>query len=195
MLDYEPRSWALRHERIQAAVSQVHAESQGILWQSEDCSRTGPAAGLASASRNTVAQAMRELGQKSRISRRFTPTATQANRRSSRTANASRNLTAKTPNHNIVADAIYPPSRLDLSGSVLDLFSGKVVGWAVSDSQATPLVAKSLRQAVESRHTNSAKLLHHKPPVSENPGLSQSCFTTGKAVTQPPGDRWPLLRI
>jgi putative transposase len=34
---------------------------------------------------------------------------------------------------------------------VLDLFSRKVVGWALRDSLATELVSEALRRAVESR--------------------------------------------
>jgi len=34
---------------------------------------------------------------------------------------------------------------------VLDLFSRKVVGWAIGDSLATPLVAAALRRAIETR--------------------------------------------
>ena len=44
---------------------------------------------------------------------------------------------------------------------VLDLFSRKVVGWDVSDSLATPLVATALRRAIESRRPIGGELLHH----------------------------------
>ena len=44
---------------------------------------------------------------------------------------------------------------------VLDLFSRKVIGWAIRHSLATELVAAALRQAIESRHPDGAQLLHH----------------------------------
>ena len=44
---------------------------------------------------------------------------------------------------------------------VIDLFSRKVVGWALSTSLATELVAQALRQAIESRRPHRPKLLHH----------------------------------
>ena len=44
---------------------------------------------------------------------------------------------------------------------VLDLFSRKVVGWAMSDSLATPLVSEALRHAIESRRLERGQLLHH----------------------------------
>ena len=44
---------------------------------------------------------------------------------------------------------------------VLDLFSRKVVGWALSHSLATELVSAALRQAVEARRPTGRDLLHH----------------------------------
>ena len=44
---------------------------------------------------------------------------------------------------------------------VLDLFSRKVVGWSISDSLATSLVAEALRRAIESRRPVGKRLLHH----------------------------------
>ena len=45
--------------------------------------------------------------------------------------------------------------------AVLDLFSRKVVGWAISDSLATPLVDEALRRAVDARRPVGGELLHH----------------------------------
>ena len=44
---------------------------------------------------------------------------------------------------------------------MLDLFSRKVVGWAVSQSLATELVSEALRRAVEARRPTGRDLLHH----------------------------------
>jgi len=44
---------------------------------------------------------------------------------------------------------------------VLDLFSGKVVGWSIRDSLTTRLGAEALRQAIESRRPDLGRLLHH----------------------------------
>ena len=43
---------------------------------------------------------------------------------------------------------------------VVDLFSRKVVGWAIGTSLATDLVAQALRQAIESRRPGPG-LIHH----------------------------------
>lgn len=44
---------------------------------------------------------------------------------------------------------------------VMDLFSRKVVGWSLSESLATDLVADALRQAIEARRPVGRQLLHH----------------------------------
>ena len=44
---------------------------------------------------------------------------------------------------------------------VLDLFSRKVVGWALGDSLATELVSAALRRAIELRQPVGQELLHH----------------------------------
>ena len=50
---------------------------------------------------------------------------------------------------------------------VLDLFSRKVVGWAISESLATPLVSSALRNAVELRKPGTNGLLHHSDRGSQ----------------------------
>ena len=50
---------------------------------------------------------------------------------------------------------------------VLDLFSRKVVGWAMSHSLATELVSAALRQAIESRRPAGKELLHHSDRGSQ----------------------------
>src|SRR5882672_7475140 len=69
---------ARRHERIQAAVAQVHALSHGIYGSLKISQALAGQNELESACRNTVAAAMRELGLKSRVTKTCTPTTTQA---------------------------------------------------------------------------------------------------------------------
>lgn len=51
---------------------------------------------------------------------------------------------------------------------VLDLYRRKVVGWAISESLATPLVRSALRNAVESRKPDTNGLLHHSDRGSQD---------------------------
>ena len=153
-----------RHVRIQQAVRQVHAESHGIYgsWKIANSLREQPE--LESACRNTVARAMRELGLKSRVSRRFAPTTTQADPTRQPAPNVlAQDFVATAPNRKWVADITYLATTQGwvYLAVVLDLFSRKVVGWAMSGSLATELVSEALRQAVEARRPTGRDLLHH----------------------------------
>jgi putative transposase len=163
-LDRPPSSRALRRERIDAAVRQVHAASHGIYGSGKIAKELAQCEELETACRNTVAQAMREMGLKSRVSKTFRPTTTQTDPTKRPAPNLlDRDFTATRPNQKWVTDITYLPT---LAGwvylaAVLDLFSRKVVGWAISDSLATPLVAEALRRAIESRRPVGGELLHH----------------------------------
>jgi putative transposase len=72
-LDRPPSARAERHAQIQVAVQQVHAESYGIYGSLKIAQQLRERPDLESACRNTVAQAMRELGLKSRIAKASSP--------------------------------------------------------------------------------------------------------------------------
>jgi putative transposase len=163
-LDRPPSPRAQRHDQIQAAVQQLHAESHGIYGSHKIARELEERPELESACRNTVAKAMRELGLKSRISRAFTPTTTQADPTKQPAPNQlAQNFTATAPNRKWVTDITYLPTADGwvYLAVVLDLFSRKVVGWALSNSLATELVSAALRQAVETRRPVGQHLLHH----------------------------------
>lgn len=163
-LDRSPSPRARRRERIDAAVRQVYEASQGVYGSVKIAKKLAGCDELETACRNTVAQAMREMGLKSRVSKAFRPTTTQTDPTKRPAPNVlDRDFTATRPNQKWVTDITYLPT-LDgwvYLAAVLDLFSRKVVGWAISDSLATPLVAEALRRAVESRRPIGGELLHH----------------------------------
>jgi putative transposase len=163
-LDREPSPRAQRQQRIQAAVRQVHAESHGIYGSQKVARELTERPELESACRNTVAKAMRELGLKSRIPRTFTPTTTQTDPTKQPAPNhLAQDFAAAAPNRKWVTDITYLPTAAGwvYLAVVLDLFSRKVVGWALSNSLATDLVSAALRQAVETRRPAGQRLLHH----------------------------------
>ncbi|MBC8036571.1 MAG: IS3 family transposase [Rhizobiales bacterium] len=163
-LDRPPSPRAQRHVQIQQAVQQVHADSYGNYGSYKVARQLAQRPELESACRNTVAKAMRELGLKSRISRAFTPTTTQADPAKQPAPNQlAQDFTATAPNRKWVTDITYLPTAEGwvYLAVVLDLFSRKVVGWALSNSLATELVSAALRQAVESRRPVGQHLLHH----------------------------------
>ena len=163
-LDRPPSPRAQRHDQIQAAVQQVHTESHGIYGSHKIARELEERPELESACRNTVAKAMRELGLKSRISRAFTPTTTQADPTKQPAPNQlAQDFTAEAPNRKWVTDITYLPTAEGwvYLAVVVDLFSRKVVGWALGNSLATELVSAALRQAVETRRPTGQHLLHH----------------------------------
>ena len=105
---------------------------------------------LEAACRNTVAQGMRTLGLKSRLVRRFTPTTTQADPTRVPAPNVlAQDFTATASNRKWVTDITYLATTQGwvYFAVVLDLFSRKVVGWAMGPSLATELAC-----AARSRH-------------------------------------------
>jgi len=169
-LERPPSPRARRHERIKAAVAQVHAESHGIYGSWKIAQAIGERDDLERACRNTVAAAMRELGLKSRISQAFTPTTTQADPTKQPAPNLlDRDFTAPAPNRKWVTDITYLATAAGwvYLAVVLDLFSRKVVGWALARSLETTLVAEALRQAIEARRPAGQELLHHSDRGSQ----------------------------
>ena len=74
----EPSARTVRHDQIRHAVQQVYDEHHGIYGSYKIADVLQQHDDLESACRNTVASAMRELGLKSRVSKAFKPTTTQA---------------------------------------------------------------------------------------------------------------------
>lgn len=163
-LDREPSPRAQRHARIQAAIVEVHAASHGIYGSEKIAAELRRRDDLETACRNTVAVAMREMGIKSRIRKRFTPTTTRVDPNRQAAPNTlARDFTADEPNRKWVADITYLPTAAGwvYLAVVMDLFSRKVVGWAISSSLATELVSDALRRAIETRRPVGKRLLHH----------------------------------
>lgn len=163
-VDRPPSPRAQRHRRIQLAVQQVHVESHSVYGSEKIARELDERPELEQACRNTVAIAMREMGLKSRVRRGFTPTTTQVDPAKKPAPNTlAQDFSAEAPNRKWVTDITYLSTALGwvYLAVVLDLFSRKVVGWAISDSLATPLVSTALRQAVEAQRPDGAELLHH----------------------------------
>jgi putative transposase len=111
-LDRQPSERARRHARIQAAVREVHARSRGIYGSYKIAQQMKQSEHLERACRNTVAQAMQELGLKSKVSKGFTPTTTKADPTRQPAPNTlDRDFTAEAPNRKWVTDISVPQKR------------------------------------------------------------------------------------
>lgn len=163
-IDREPSPRALRQERIRQAVREVHAASHGVYGSQKIARALDERDDLERACRNTVAAAMREMGLKSCIRKGFTPTTTQVDPSREPAPNLlDRDFTARAPNRKWVTDITYLATAEGwvYLAVVMDLFSRKVVGWAMSASLATELVSEALRQAIQVRRPQAEELLHH----------------------------------
>lgn len=155
---------ARRTEKIRQSVRQVFNENYAIYGPAKVTKALAGHEEFESACRNTVARAMRDLGLKSRVSKAFTPTTTKSNPTHRPAPNVlDRDFSAERPNQKWVTDITYLPTARgwDYLAIVLDLFSRKIVGWAMSDSLATPFVSEALRNAIENRSPKRGELLHH----------------------------------
>jgi putative transposase len=163
-LGSEPSPRAQRSSRIRQAVKQVYDESFHIYGSYKIADRLSQDDALESACRNTVARAMKEMGLKSRVSKKFKPTTTVADPSKAPAPNLlNQAFLADSPNQKWVTDITYLPTASGwiYLAVVLDLFSRKVIGWSLSESLATPLVSGALRRAIESRRPHGQNLLHH----------------------------------
>jgi putative transposase len=162
--DRPPSPRALRSARIRDSVRQAHARSHGIYGCTKIVETLEQDEGVETACRNTVARAMREMGLRSRVHRAFKPTTTQADPTKQPAPNTlDRDFSAEAPNRKWVTDITYLATATGwvYLAAVLDLFSRKVVGWAMSTSLATELVSDALRTAIEARRPDGKRLLHH----------------------------------
>lgn len=163
-IDRPPSPRAERQARIRDSVRRAYADSHGIYGSHKVTEMLHQRDDLETACRNTVARTMREMGLKSRVSRAFRPTTTQADPTRQPAPNTlDRDFSAAAPNRKWATDITYLPTAAGwvYLAVVIDLFSRKVVGWAMSTSLATELVSNALRAAVESRRPDGKRLLHH----------------------------------
>lgn len=163
-LEREPGPRAQRTAAIRADVLKVYDDSYGIYGSCKIAEQLRENDQMETACRNTVARAMKEMGIKSRVSKQFRPTTTAGDPDKKPADNIlDQDFQATAPNQKWVADITYLPT---LAGwvylsVVIDLFSRKVVGWAMGDRLTTPLVTGALKLAIEQRRPEGSSLIHH----------------------------------
>ena len=129
-------------------MAQVHQETDAISGATKIAEELKHRDDLETACRNTVAQAMKELGIRCKVNpKAFRPTTTQVDPSKRPAANVlDREFTATAPNQKWVTDITYLATSTGwvYLAAVIDLLSRKVVGWAVSQSsRVDPFSAKS----------------------------------------------------
>ena len=110
-LNRTPSERAQRSDRIGQAVRQVHEESTEIYGSYKIADRLQNDDSLETACRNTVAKAMREMGLKSRVSKKFKPTTTVSDPSKKPAPNLlAQVFDADAPNKKWVTDITYLPT-------------------------------------------------------------------------------------
>jgi transposase InsO family protein len=113
-------------------------------------------------SRNRVARLMRRHGLMARMTIRFRRAAKAGLRQQVVANRLDRQFAVSAPNRVWAADITYVPTQAGFVylAVVLDLFSRRVVGWAMHSRLSAQLVADALSLAYHRRHPES-QLLHH----------------------------------
>jgi putative transposase len=112
--------------------------------------------------RETVRKIMREKGLVSKVKRRFVRTTDSRHSLPVAQNRLARDFSATAPDQKWVADITYIRTMegwLYLAG-IMDLYSRRIVGWAMSDRIDTQLVSQALNMALHHRQP-SPGLLHH----------------------------------
>ena len=156
------------NEQMLDKIRTIHQESYGT-YGSPRVHAELRARGI-QCSRARVERLMRRHGIKGKCKRRRqTPVTTDSNHRLPLAANVlNQEFTAAQPNEKWVADITYIPTAegwLYLA-VVLDLFSRKVIGWAMDAVMTTQLVERALRAALKTRRP-TVGLLHHSDRGSQ----------------------------
>jgi len=110
----------------------------------------------------TVRRIMRKIGLYSRIKRKFVVT-TDSNHAFKIAENLlGRDFTAEAPNQKWVADITYIPTKLGwlYLAVVMDLFSRRIVGWAMDENIDSKLVQSAMKMAIQHRDPDKG-LIHH----------------------------------
>lgn len=158
--DRPPSDRQQRHQQIAQAAARAHFQYDRVYGYRkvyEELQADG-----VRCCEDMVRQVMRENGLRSKVKRKFVIT-TDSNHSEPIADNIlNRDFSAERPNEKWVADITYIATAegwLYLA-AVMDLFSRRIVGWAMSENIDAALATSALKMAIEQRHPD-AGLLHH----------------------------------
>jgi transposase InsO family protein len=157
---------ATRDRQLTSRIRVLHAESRGS-YGSPRIHRDLAAAGE-TVSRKRVARLMQESGLAGRRKRRFRQTTDSAHALPVVKNRLKRDFSPAAPNQAWAADITYIRcwEGWCYLAVVIDLFSRRVVGWAVAEHMRTELVLEALQRAITLRRP-AAGLVHHSDRGSQ----------------------------
>jgi len=159
-LSRTPSQRELRNEALKKAITEVFHRHKGRYGRTRIWYEL-KSLGL-SVSEKLVGKLMHSLGLFARRRKRFRPKTTQVDRRAKYSKNHLKGMSPDAPNQVLVTDITYLPTKegwLYLSG-VMDLYSKKIKGYALSDSLQTSFCLRALHSAVNS-YPKLKGALHH----------------------------------
>ena len=163
----KPSARQLRHEKLLAKIRQVHQENRQ-LYGSPRVHR-GLLIDGEVVSRNTVAKLMRQANIRAKRPKRYVPRTTDSRHGKPVADNLlERDFEASQPNSKWLADITYVPTDQGwlFLAAVLDCFSRRIVGWAMSECMTADLVIDALKMALLHRQP-AGDLIHHSDRGSQ----------------------------
>lgn len=156
----QPSARFHRRTALRAAIQRAHANSRKVYGSPRVCAAVNQ--GGISCCVNTVARIMREEGLAAKVKRRFKVTTDSSHDLPVAANHLDRCFARSRANQAWVSDITFIATDegwLYLAAE-MDLYSRKIVGWAMSDRLDTALVAQALAMALQRRRPG-AGLLHH----------------------------------
>jgi transposase InsO family protein len=156
-----PSARAKRRARLALEISATHKKSRKT-YGSPRIQRALRTKGIR-VSKKTVERVMREKGIVARQKRRFRRTTDSKHSNPVAPNIVQRDFEPKAPNQVWAGDVTYITTDEGwlFLAVLLDLYSRRVVGWAMSATNDTDLALRALRQAIAGRRNIRAGLVHH----------------------------------
>ncbi len=155
-----PSARKMANDKLSKQMKRLYADSRGT-YGSPRIHAALVAAGV-SCGVHRVARLMRQHGLRARGKRRYRRTTDASHAYPVAPNLLNRQFTASAPNQKWVGDITYIPTGEGwlYFATILDLYSRRIVGWAMDSSMSQHLTLSALRMALQQRQPQ-AGLLHH----------------------------------
>ena len=156
-----PSDTARRRDQLADTIRAIHGEPHKDTYGSPRMARELTARGVACCV-NTVARVMRAAGIRAKTTRRFVRTTDSTHPLPVSENVLNREFTASKPNEKWVMDLTYIPTQEGwlFLALVVDLFSRRIVGWAMDGTMTSRLVVDALAMAVGRRGEVAGGIAH-----------------------------------
>ena len=149
-----------RHRYLTKRIRQIHLETKQIYGSPRihgDLTDEGEKVG-----ENTVALLMQNANIRSKVYKRFVATTDSRNTKKSADNILNQNFVAQRPNRKWVSDVTFIPTRQGwlFLAAIMDLYSRRVIGWAMSNKNNSELTENALKMACTQRGDVKGVLLH-----------------------------------